>query len=197
MNERIKKLRKELGLTQQEFADKIGMKRNTVASYEINRNGPSNSVISLICKAFNVSETWLRTGEGEMFLKTSDTVLGQLAKELGLDEFMQGVVSEYLKLNTEQRRAVHDFVCSIAAEAEKAEPPTPALGFEAEARAKAEAYYQRLLAENASAELEDEPEDPRIEAKVEAIRRQLYLEKEAAERSSASTESAANVEKLA
>lgn len=71
MNERIKKLRKALDLTQQEFADRIGMKRNTIASYEINRNGPSNSVISLICKAFNVSEMWLRTGEGEMFIQQS------------------------------------------------------------------------------------------------------------------------------
>ncbi len=48
MNERIKKLRKALDLTQQEFADKIGMKRNTVANYETDRNEPSNSVISLM-----------------------------------------------------------------------------------------------------------------------------------------------------
>lgn len=69
MNERIKKLRKALGLTQQEFADRIGMKRNTVANYETDRNEPSNSVVTLICKTFNVSETWLRTGEGEIFVQ--------------------------------------------------------------------------------------------------------------------------------
>ncbi len=69
ISQRIKKLRRALDLTQQGFADRIGMKRNTVASYEIERNGPSNSVISLICKEFNVSETWLRTGKGEMFIK--------------------------------------------------------------------------------------------------------------------------------
>lgn len=73
MNERIKKLRKTLDLTQQEFADKIGMKRNTVANYETNRNEPSNSVVSLICKTFNVSEVWLRTGEGEMFANRSES----------------------------------------------------------------------------------------------------------------------------
>lgn len=72
MNERIKKLRKTLDLTQQEFADKIGMKRNTVANYETNRNEPSNSVVSLICKTFNVSEVWLRTGKGEMFAERSE-----------------------------------------------------------------------------------------------------------------------------
>lgn len=73
MNERIKKLRKTLDLTQQEFANKIGMKRNTVANYETNRNEPSNSVVSLICKTFNVSEVWLRTGKGEMFAERSES----------------------------------------------------------------------------------------------------------------------------
>ncbi|MDE7156457.1 MAG: helix-turn-helix domain-containing protein [Lachnospiraceae bacterium] len=67
MNERLKKLRKALDLTQQEFADKIGSKRNTIAKYETATNVPSAAVISLICREFNVSENWLRTGEGEMF----------------------------------------------------------------------------------------------------------------------------------
>ena len=67
MNERIKKLRKSLGLTQQEFSDRIKVKRNTVATYEMGRSMPSDAAISLICREFNVNETWLRTGEGEMF----------------------------------------------------------------------------------------------------------------------------------
>ena len=71
MKERIKKLRKEKHLTQQEFADKIGISRNNVATYEIGRNNPSEAVISLICRTFNVNETWLRTGEGEMFSQPS------------------------------------------------------------------------------------------------------------------------------
>lgn len=69
MNERIKKLRKTLGLTQQEFAENIGIKRNTVAQYEIGRNEPIDAVISLICKAYNVSESWLRDGLGPMFVE--------------------------------------------------------------------------------------------------------------------------------
>ena len=71
MNERIKKLRKELDLTQQEFADRIGSKRNTIAKYESGDNSPSAAVVSLICRTFNVNEAWLRTGEGEMFLQKS------------------------------------------------------------------------------------------------------------------------------
>lgn len=67
MNGRIKELRTALNLTQQEFADKIKVKRNTVATYEIGRSIPSDSAIALICQKFNVNEKWLRLGQGEMF----------------------------------------------------------------------------------------------------------------------------------
>ena len=55
MDERLKKLRRILDLTQQEFADRIGCKRNTIAKYETNTNVPSTAVITLICKTFNVN----------------------------------------------------------------------------------------------------------------------------------------------
>lgn len=67
MKDRIKYLRSSLGLTQQEFADRIGIKRNSVANYELGRNEPIDAVISLICREFRVSEEWLRVGTGQMF----------------------------------------------------------------------------------------------------------------------------------
>jgi len=68
MNERIKKVRKELSLTQQEFANRIGSTQNVLANYETGRRNPSSSVINNICKTFNINENWLRTGEGDMFI---------------------------------------------------------------------------------------------------------------------------------
>ena len=114
MNERIKKLRKALDLTQQEFADKIGMKRNTIASYEINRNGPSNSVISLICKAFNVSEEWLRTGNGDMFLPNSTSELDQLAKKYNLSRRVRVLIEKFLNLKPEIQEAMVDYALNLA-----------------------------------------------------------------------------------
>lgn len=67
MNNRIKELRKQLRLTQQQFAERIGSVQNTITGYETGRRVPSGQVIALICREFNVNETWLRTGEGEMF----------------------------------------------------------------------------------------------------------------------------------
>jgi len=66
MNERIKMLRKALNLTQQEFADRIGIKRGSVANYELARNEPIDAVVSLICREFHVNELWLREGIGDM-----------------------------------------------------------------------------------------------------------------------------------
>lgn len=72
MPERLKELRKYLRLTQQEFTEKLGISRNTYAPYEIGKTAPSDAVVNLICRTFNVSETWLRTGEGEMFIEIDE-----------------------------------------------------------------------------------------------------------------------------
>ena len=57
MEARLKAVRKAVGLTQQEFADRLGIKRGAVANYEIGRNDPIDAVISLICREFGVNET--------------------------------------------------------------------------------------------------------------------------------------------
>ena len=71
IGERIKAIRRSLDLTQTEFATRIGSVQNTVTGYENGRRNPSAPVVSLICREFNVSEAWLRTGEGEMFAARS------------------------------------------------------------------------------------------------------------------------------
>lgn len=63
---RIKKVRKREGKTQQVFADMLGLKQNTIATYEMGRNMPMDHIIKSICEKFHINETWLRTGEGEM-----------------------------------------------------------------------------------------------------------------------------------
>ena len=69
MKDRIRLLRHTLGLTQQKFADKLGIKGNAISQYESGRNAHIDAVISLICREFNVNEEWLRTGNGEMFVQ--------------------------------------------------------------------------------------------------------------------------------
>lgn len=87
MHERIRKLRKHLDLTQQEFADRLSVKRGAIANYEIGRNEPTDAVISLICREFNVNEEWLRNGIGEMFveLDKEDLLMEWAGRVLGSD----------------------------------------------------------------------------------------------------------------
>ena len=106
MNERLKKLRKNLDMTQQKFADRIGCKRNTVAKYETGVNSPSAAVISLICREFNVNEDWLRTGNGEMFLTTNRNAdIARLTRQLlseESDSFKNRFISMLSNLTVEE-----------------------------------------------------------------------------------------------
>lgn len=67
---RIKELRRNLGLTQEKFATQIGIKRNSLSQIESGINSLSPQNMLLICKEWNVSEEWLRYGTGEMFGET-------------------------------------------------------------------------------------------------------------------------------
>lgn len=153
MNERLKKLRKALDLTQQEFGDRIGIKRNTLANYEIGRNEPIDAVINLICREFNVSETWLRTGDGEMFLPKADTVLEQLAAEHGLTGGDRTLIEKFLSMKPEDRRVLVDYVRETAAAIADQKAAAPAFApahtqtIEDEVRAEAEEYYRQRLME--------------------------------------------------
>ena len=68
MEQRIKTIRKSNNLTQTEFGKRIGVKGNTVTNYETGLRIPSEAVILAICREFDVSERWLRTGEGVMLV---------------------------------------------------------------------------------------------------------------------------------
>lgn len=112
MHERLKRLRKSLDLTQQEFANKIGMKRNTVANYETHRNEPSAAVVSLICREFNVNEDWLRTGNGDMILPVDrNTEISKLTQQLLNEEsnsFKNRFVSMLANLTVDEWEFLED-----------------------------------------------------------------------------------------
>lgn len=116
MKERLKKLRKTLDLTQQEFADRIGISRGNIATYETRDGSPGNSVINLICREFNVSEKWLRTGDGEMFVEPSEFSLDDLAKQCNANEFDLKIVKKYFELPVNIRRMLVEHFKNVFAE---------------------------------------------------------------------------------
>lgn len=108
MHDRIKKLRKALDLTQRSFAERIGMKSNTIATYEMGRATPSDPAIKSICREFNVSETWLRTGEGDMFTQSDTFSLDQYLKQKGCTSLEKEVIKAYFELDFDTRQKVFD-----------------------------------------------------------------------------------------
>lgn len=103
MKDRIKKIRKELDLTQQKFADRLGVQRNTIAMYEMGRSLPSDAIMRSICREFNVNEEWLRTGQGEMFIqRTRNQIITDFAGDLIIepDSFKTRLIEGLAKLDT-------------------------------------------------------------------------------------------------
>ena len=117
MKERLKKLRKTLDLTQQALADQLGVKRNTVAQWELGINALTDQVIMSICREFNVNETWLRTGEGDMFIQlTRDEQIEQFVGELLKNEddsFKRRIISGLAALDATGWQVLEEFLDSI------------------------------------------------------------------------------------
>lgn len=72
INERIKEVRTEKGLSQRSFAERIGITGPSVAHLESGTNNPSEQTVRAICNEFNINRTWLETGEGMMYEPPSD-----------------------------------------------------------------------------------------------------------------------------
>lgn len=71
MNDRIKKIRNTLGMNQTEFASEIGLKQNAISNMEKPGATVTDQNIRFICTRFLINEEWLRTGNGEMFEKST------------------------------------------------------------------------------------------------------------------------------
>jgi transcriptional regulator with XRE-family HTH domain len=78
LNERLKEVRKSLKLSQDAFADRIGMKGSSVSLLESGQRNITEQVVKSVCREFNVDYLWLTTGEGEMFVETDDDFMERI-----------------------------------------------------------------------------------------------------------------------
>lgn len=70
--ERVKEVRKTLGLTLEKFGEKLGVKKNAISQIETGRNSLTDQMQKAICREYSVDYIWLTTGEGEMFVESDD-----------------------------------------------------------------------------------------------------------------------------
>lgn len=122
MKERIKALRSALGLNQTDFGAAIGVKQTTVTGYENGSRFPIDAVITSICREFNVNETWLRTGEGEMFLQLSRqeelaAFFGDLLRDQ--PDFRYRLISALSRLSVDEWEILEQVADKLAEETKK------------------------------------------------------------------------------
>lgn len=120
MNNRIKEVRKSANLTQTEFADKLGLARNTIANYEGGTREPNDAIIKLICREFNVNQDWLLNGDGPMFIELSreeeiTKYIAELVKDDDeMKEFQRKLIRILSRLSIDDWKMIEKFVEELA-----------------------------------------------------------------------------------
>ena len=114
IGERIKELRKSLGLTLEEFGKKLGVGKSAISNIENGSRNLTDQMALSIRREFNVCEEWLRYGTGDMFEPAASDDLDALAKEYHLNNSEKILIDRYIKLDESSRRAVIDFIIDTA-----------------------------------------------------------------------------------
>jgi transcriptional regulator with XRE-family HTH domain len=128
--ERIRELRKALKLTLDRFGERVGVKKSALSQIENGKSGVTDQMIKSICREFDVSETWIRTGEGEMFPPVDRrTEIARLTRQLlneEEDSFKNRFISILADLSVEEwefleKRAkqLYEGTCSKTDDSEK------------------------------------------------------------------------------
>lgn len=106
VGDNIKKLRKSLGLTQQAFAERLGINQGTLSAGESGKSNFSRQTLLSISREFGVRLEWLETGEGEMYSSKNLAIMEQLSAEFDLDDKSREFLENFLRLTPENRRMV-------------------------------------------------------------------------------------------
>ena len=115
MNNRIKEIRKDLGMTQEIFSSKLNLSRNFISQVEIGTKLPSDRTISDICREFNVNEEWLRTGNGKKYRYNGGSFT-ELLSELddSDDDFIKSLITVYMGLDDDSKEALRKIAKGMA-----------------------------------------------------------------------------------
>lgn len=146
MNNRLADLRSALKLNQTDFGRMVGLSTASVSALESGLRNITDRHIMLLCSTFNVNENWLRHGTGKMFVEDDTTIITDLAKEYHLDDIDKKIIEHYVKLSTEDRKAIKNYIISLAAQISENEE-TAVTTIEDEIEAEVAQYRREIEAE--------------------------------------------------
>lgn len=111
MNQRIKEVRRSLGLSQEEFGRRLGITKSAVSRIESSSNGASGQTVKSICREFNIDYGWLTTGQGEMFAENDDQVTKLVDTVLaGENEFARAIFRGFAQFSAEDWQQLHSLI---------------------------------------------------------------------------------------
>jgi len=113
VNNRMKEVRKTLGISQKEFGAKLGVTDAAICGIEAGRRGLTEQMALSICREFNVNYDWLKEGSGEMFDAVPETLVDELSHEFQLDDLDKRIILGYLRLSESDRAAIKSYIQSI------------------------------------------------------------------------------------
>ena len=125
MHRRLREARLALNLKQKEVAERLGMKATSFANWEAGCSPVPKSKIPLVCQQLGVNETWLRTGEGEMFASSAPESTSNLpspyesARAHGCSEAIAKIYARYCALPDEEKAIFERIVDSLVEEKAK------------------------------------------------------------------------------
>lgn len=111
--ERILEIRKSLNLTMDKFGEKLGVQKSAISKIEKDKVNLSDQMIRAICREYNVNYDYLMYGEGEMFSDLPKTVLDELCRQYGLDDFDRSLVELYIELPEDFRQLLKNKIRDI------------------------------------------------------------------------------------
>lgn len=114
-NQRIKEVRKALGLTMEEFGKKLGVTKNAISQIESEKRNVTTQMEVSICNIFDINETWLRTGEGEMKAEPPEDEIDAVIKKYDLSEEVRVMLEQFVKLRSDHQEIIADYIESVAA----------------------------------------------------------------------------------
>lgn len=108
--ERIKEIRKALGLTLEKFGEKLGVTKTAISRIEKGERGLTEQMTKAICREFRVDYFWLTEGNGDMFTSAPQDLIDEIAEEFNLDADDKKIIEKYLTLPEDQRKILKEYI---------------------------------------------------------------------------------------
>lgn len=113
INWRLRYIREDLGLSQKQLAESLGIGQTTISYMEREGNKVKDSNIRLLCKTHRVNYVWLTEGIGDPYIGVPDIIMDDVVEEYNLDKTDKAIIEEYVKLDKKTREAFKQYLFRV------------------------------------------------------------------------------------